>query len=103
MRKEKKDKKEKAKEIGRVAALFSKVKKAPPAKDDGKNKPAPIGSVFGHKLDPKGNVPLIVTDIVSYLEKTALNVEGIFRISGQVGKLQEIKQTYDAGSVLRIF
>uniref|UniRef100_A0A8C9EX26 Rho-GAP domain-containing protein n=1 Tax=Pavo cristatus TaxID=9049 RepID=A0A8C9EX26_PAVCR len=42
-------------------------------------------------------VPFLVTQMVEYLEIFGLQRVGIFRISGSVNKIKELKQKYDQG------
>ncbi|KAF1504415.1 Protein FAM13A, partial [Megadyptes antipodes antipodes] len=42
-------------------------------------------------------VPFLVTQIVEYLEVVGLEHVGIFRISGSVNKIKELKQKYNRG------
>ncbi|NXI96887.1 GACJJ protein, partial [Psophia crepitans] len=42
-------------------------------------------------------VPFLVTQMVEYLELFGLERVGIFRISGSVNKIKELKQKYDQG------
>lgn len=42
-------------------------------------------------------IPLIVDDTVKYLREKAMNVEGIFRISGGNSQLKELRKSYDSG------
>ncbi|KFP91116.1 Protein FAM13B, partial [Apaloderma vittatum] len=42
-------------------------------------------------------VPLLVTQMVEYLEVFGLEHVGIFRVSGPVNKIKELKQKYDQG------
>ena len=66
----------------------------------------PLGKLFGVDLDEvlsrfseQGNeIPLVVSKIMDFLELECLKVEGIFRIPGDVGKVQELKRYFDGGT-----
>ncbi|KFQ36874.1 Protein FAM13A [Merops nubicus] len=61
------------------------------------------GSTFGVPLETliqdatQCGVPFLVTEMVEYLEVFGLEHVGIFRISGSVNKIKELKQKYNQG------
>ncbi|NWY62799.1 FA13B protein, partial [Chionis minor] len=48
-------------------------------------------------------VPFLVTQMVEYLEVFGLEHVGIFRISGSVNKIKELKQKYNQGEKVDLF
>jgi len=68
--------------------------------------PKKVQPMFGHKLedvvqrqtDSEGHdVPVVVTKAVAYLRAKALQIEGIFRISGSSAQIKELKRSFDSG------
>eukprot|EP00002_Diphylleia_rotans_P023561 TRINITY_DN4639_c0_g1_i4.p1 TRINITY_DN4639_c0_g1~~TRINITY_DN4639_c0_g1_i4.p1 ORF type:complete len:570 (+),score=124.11 TRINITY_DN4639_c0_g1_i4:71-1780(+) len=48
-------------------------------------------------IEPQAKIPFIVEDAVAYLEKNAMDIEGIFRISGSASEVQSWKEKYNTG------
>jgi hypothetical protein len=42
-------------------------------------------------------IPPIITKTIAYLDQNALEVEGIFRLSGSANKIESIKDEFDLG------
>ncbi|GAM21390.1 hypothetical protein SAMD00019534_045650 [Acytostelium subglobosum LB1] len=61
----------------------------------------PIKGIFGVPLErtipPGAEVPMIVTQAIDYIEKRAMDVVGIFRLSGSVNTIENWKKMYDKG------
>ncbi|KYO28206.1 hypothetical protein Y1Q_0006936 [Alligator mississippiensis] len=61
------------------------------------------GNTFGVPLEilaqeaTRCQVPFLVAEMVEYLEMFGLDHRGLFRISGSVIKIKEVKQKYDQG------
>jgi len=62
--------------------------------------------MFGQKLedvvkqqtDSEGHdIPVLITKAVKYLRAKALQIEGIFRLSGSNAQIKELKRSFDAG------
>ncbi|NXH13849.1 FA13A protein, partial [Bucco capensis] len=66
-------------------------------------------SIFGVPLETltedatQRGVPFPVTQMVEYLEVCGLEHVGIFRISGSVNKIRELKQKYNQGEKVDLF
>ncbi|EFA74895.1 pleckstrin domain-containing protein [Heterostelium album PN500] len=64
-------------------------------------------AVFGvpveRSVPPGSDVPLIVTQTIDYIEKKAMDVVGIFRLSGSVNTIEQWKKQYDRGDKCDLF
>jgi hypothetical protein len=60
-------------------------------------------AVFGVELSSlikPGEIPDIVSQSVKYIDQKALDVVGIFRLSGSSIRIDEYKQAFDKGNLL---
>jgi len=52
-----------------------------------------------HPMNIYAPIPLIVLNCMKYLYKNAIQVEGIFRLSGRAQRIAELKDAFDRGEV----
>ena len=63
----------------------------------------PGTKIFGLSLEciqarESNQIPLFFSSALKWIEKNAIQVEGIFRVSGESGKLKDLKERIDEGS-----
>lgn len=64
----------------------------------GENKKKEEGVVFGGSIDRTSNeIPVVMMKCVEYLDNTGLHFEGIFRKSGSLAQLNELKAKFERG------
>lgn len=70
----------------------------------GKYEPKQMRKLFGVRLEElemtSAGVPIIIDIIFSYLEK-ALDVQGLFRLSGAADKVRKLKQSYETAKDMK--
>ena len=80
---------------------------SPKKKDNSKNpnvsssygfSPATTKKIFGVQLEQNGKVPLILEQLSSHIERYGLFTEGIFRVSGQLSKVNALRDQYERGT-----
>ena len=57
---------------------------------------APLESVCDESY---GGIPAVVAKTIEYIEKEGIKLEGIFRISGNQNEIQNMKKSFDSGSI----
>eukprot|EP01133_Synstelium_polycarpum_P016008 gene16008-19046_t len=62
-----------------------------------------FGVPVERSIHPGSEVPLIITQTIDYIEKKAMDVVGIFRLSGSVLTIENWKKTYDKGERCDLF
>eukprot|EP00975_Prorocentrum_lima_P046770 9776273-Prorocentrum_lima.AAC.1 len=55
------------------------------------------GAVFGRPLEQKDGTPQLVVDCIAYLDAYGLYEKGLFRVPGNAERINDMKQTFDAG------
>mmetsp|Transcript_4015 Transcript_4015/g.5632 ORF Transcript_4015/g.5632 Transcript_4015/m.5632 type:complete len:914 (+) Transcript_4015:31-2772(+) len=79
---------------------------SPKKKDNTKNpavsssygySPTSTKKIFGIQLEQNGKVPLIIEQLASHIERYGLFTEGIFRVSGQLSKVNALRDQYERG------
>jgi len=67
---------------------------------ESKLKKVPKGKVFGHsisklELSPTENVPIVLVNLITYLSKYGSKTQGIFRLSGSLDRINELRERID--------
>ncbi|EGG16863.1 pleckstrin domain-containing protein [Cavenderia fasciculata] len=62
-----------------------------------------FGAPVEKSIAPGSDVPLIITQTIDYIEKKAMDVVGIFRLSGSVLTIEQWKKQYDRGERPNLF
>ena len=54
------------------------------------------------RLQTGSDIPVIIRDVVSYIDNCGLEIEGILRQSGSTSTIEHFKQQYDTGSLVNL-
>lgn len=87
-----------------MRSLFGKKHKDSPSSSSASAHRKPTGGkVFGTPLidvceREKADIPQIATEVIEYLDKNGLKIEGIFRIPGNSIQIQQLQDYYDCTS-----
>jgi len=74
-------------------------------KDKMRDKKDSKKKVFGAPLDDdcSHELPYVMTHCISYIDKLGITVPGIFRLSGHMGLINELKHRFDKGEQVDLF